>query len=1073
MLDVHRYRSSMAHVLVCHLLLVGMVRGEDWPTYRKDDQRSAVTSESLDFPLVRAWQHRPSHAPRRAWPRNFRENPYAGVKVQTLLKFDHTFHPVVAQGAVLFASSADHKVYCLDAATGQLRWDFFSEGPIRCAPTVANGQALFGSDDGMLYCLDVESGSLLWKVRIGPLDERLPGNEQLISRWPIRSGVVVTDGVAYTACGLFPHREKCFLAAVDAASGEPLWTKRIDQVCQGYLLASRDIVCVPAAKMPPRIYSRDSGELLATVPSPGGTFALINDDLLFAGPGLTGDEVGAIATGSKQRVASFQGNELLVTADYLYLLTNKRLRAVSRIPSFQEQLETTRQEIQAAVDAAPDGTETAEQQRKLAEIDQRLEQLRIAYQQAQEWDRECDCPHAMIMAGGEIILGGDGKVQAVSAADGSERWQAEVDGLVLGLAVANGRLLVSTDRGEIHCFVAWTADTAHPPSADGLAETLPQSHTDHAKQAARASQILTFAESRKGYCLLFGGNRPDLATAIANDSELTVVQVASDADSADGLRRSLDSQQLYGPRVVVHQASGATLPYPRYLYNLIVIDDAKALPAPEEVVRLLRPFGTAVVFAPEDTGDGQGQSQLQAWADKTNLLEMLVTTRGGRAFAVLRRSKLAGTGEWTHQYADAGNTTCSQDGTIQRPLRLQWFGRPGPYRMFDRHAYAASPLYAHGRVFTLGEEILYANDAYNGTVLWSRELPQLAPRVNLPRDCGFMAINEHQVYLAADDNCLRLEAETGHRLPDIPLPASDNGYDYTWGYVALSDALLFGSGVRRGSFYEDGRGPWYDDSGMGQPQHSLKVLSDYLFAKSQDGQRLAWRYDGVIINSTITLGDGRIFFVENRHPEVLASESRRLAGGEPWMQLNLVTLDATTGEKIWEAPLESEQRTPVIFVAYQRGVLMLLRSPDGFRLNAFDASNGEPLWEQRHAWEANHHGGHRRHPVLFEDVVYQQPHAYDLRTGEKKWSTTRFGGNCGTISACQSMMFSRLSNFPGLIDVSDPVHRPPETENLVQVTRPGCWINIIPAGGMILVPEAGSGCSCAYPMHASMAFLSK
>jgi hypothetical protein len=28
--------------------------------------------------------------------------------------------------------------------------------------------------------------------------------------------------------------------------------------------------------------------------------------------------------------------------------------------------------------------------------------------------------------------------------------------------------------------------------------------------------------------------------------------------------------------------------------------------------------------------------------------------------------------------------------------------------------------------------------------------------------------------------------------------------------------------------------------------------------------------------------------------------------------------------------------------------------------------------------------------------------------------------------------------------------------------RPGCWINAIPAGGLVLVPDASSGCRCSY-----------
>jgi hypothetical protein len=35
--------------------------------------------------------------------------------------------------------------------------------------------------------------------------------------------------------------------------------------------------------------------------------------------------------------------------------------------------------------------------------------------------------------------------------------------------------------------------------------------------------------------------------------------------------------------------------------------------------------------------------------------------------------------------------------------------------------------------------------------------------------------------------------------------------------------------------------------------------------------------------------------------------------------------------------------------------------------------------------------------------------------------------------------------------------------------RPGCWINIIPAGGLILIPEASAGCTCGYAIQTSLA----
>ncbi|MGI9457703.1 MAG: PQQ-binding-like beta-propeller repeat protein [Aeoliella sp.] len=206
-------------------LLISAAQAGEWPTYRADDHRSGVTAEALAMPLSPQWTFRPQHGPRRAWPRTFRENSYTQTKIRSLLTFDHAFQAVAANGCVYFGSSADHKVTCLESETGEVRWDYFTEGPIRMAPTIAHGRVYVGSDDGFLYCLDADGGQLIFKHRVGPSGDRLPGNEQWISRWPIRSGVVVRDNVAYCAAGLFPHREGCFLCGVDAQTGKPLLTE--------------------------------------------------------------------------------------------------------------------------------------------------------------------------------------------------------------------------------------------------------------------------------------------------------------------------------------------------------------------------------------------------------------------------------------------------------------------------------------------------------------------------------------------------------------------------------------------------------------------------------------------------------------------------------------------------------------------------------------------------------------------------------------------------------------------------------------------------------------------------------
>ena len=43
--------------------------------------------------------------------------------------------------------------------------------------------------------------------------------------------------------------------------------------------------------------------------------------------------------------------------------------------------------------------------------------------------------------------------------------------------------------------------------------------------------------------------------------------------------------------------------------------------------------------------------------------------------------------------------------------------------------------------------------------------------------------------------------------------------------------------------------------------------------------------------------------------------------------------------------------------------------------------------------------------------------------------------------------------------------------DLTKAARPGCWINVLPAGGLILMAEASSGCLCGYSLQTSLALV--
>src|SRR5262249_30985004 len=120
-------------------------------------------------------------------------------------------------------SSRTDSVTAVDTQTGEDRWRFFANGPVRFAPAVWDNRVYITSDDGYLYCVDAGDGELQWKFRGGPSERQVLGNERLISTWPARGGPVVADGIVYFAAGIWPFMG-VFVHALDARTGQVVWT---------------------------------------------------------------------------------------------------------------------------------------------------------------------------------------------------------------------------------------------------------------------------------------------------------------------------------------------------------------------------------------------------------------------------------------------------------------------------------------------------------------------------------------------------------------------------------------------------------------------------------------------------------------------------------------------------------------------------------------------------------------------------------------------------------------------------------------------------------------------------------
>ncbi|MFC1792650.1 PQQ-binding-like beta-propeller repeat protein [Planctomycetota bacterium] len=1045
----------------------------------RDKHRSGLTGEKLELPLNESWIYTASHQPQPAWPGPAKQDFWhRQFNLRSTVTYDRAYHVVGVGDTIYFASSADDKVYALDSTTGQERWSFFTEGPVRLAPYISDGKVHAASDDGYVYCLSANDGSLVWKHNGIDGERMIPGNGRMISTWPIRAGLLVDNGILYFAAGLFPN-QGTFMSALNAEDGSVKWKQKVTISPQGYMLASDERLYVPTGRTNPAIFARTDGESLGELSSAGGTFALLTENVLVTGPGRGSKELGASDVVTKDKIATFGGLRMLVSGSKAYMQSENQLSAFERGTYLELSKEQTllirrRDTINKRLKKiAKNLPETKQLQEEIGALTTQIGKLSGKMKDCYRWTVRCEYPYSMIMARDVLFVGGDNKIAAIEALTGKVVWEAPVDGKAYGLSVVNGGLYVSTDKGRIHCFRDRVKGNAKVITAKADTNPYPRDAlTERYSEAAKL--ILERTGITKGYCLVIGCSQGRLAYELARKSDLKIIGVDEDPRNVAAARSAIDKAGLYG-RVVVHRKDYESLPYTKYFANLIVSDEAlqtgKLPVALGKTFRVLRPDGGAIALVmPAGKLDPE---QLKKW-NHLSLVDWKSEKSGDLALVWTRRPALAGAGEWTHTYAEPGNTACSGDKIVKGKMAVQWFGRPGPRRMIDRHHRNVPPLFKDGRLFAPGDCIVYAVDAYNGTIEWQVEIPN-SRRLGAFLDSGSMAVDEKCLYVVAEDKCYGFDVRTGLSRKTYEIPQLIDSEPRDWGYIAYSGNLLFGSGQRKGASYsetsyEADDSLWYRDMKM--------VISDYLFVKDKQDGRLLWKYHaGLVLNTTITVGDGRIYFLETDSPKAMADTLGRMPaktlfdGGSQY----LVALDKQTGQVMFKTKIDITNFEEPVYLNYAKGMLLLsgsrlLADRVHYHYCAYDARAGEVRWQADHGTDLatdGAHGEYNRHPTIIEETVYAWPYAYHLKTGDRieGWEFDRRGHGCGGVSASAQCLFWRGGN-PWMYDLG-PDGGP---QRLTAVTRPGCWVNIIPAGGLVLIPESSSGCTCGFALQTSLAF---
>ena len=160
----------------------------------------------------------------------------------SLVKIGAIVGTPVVTGNTLYTGSSDGKLYAIDTAYGEKRWEFDTGGKIWTSPSVEDGVIYVSNYDRKLFAVSSTDGTLIWQtelsssiasspavsgdsIYVGTFDNHLYAIDKTNGkeRWSFEGGnwfwstPVVKEGMVYAGC--LDNK----LYAVDTGSGKELW----------------------------------------------------------------------------------------------------------------------------------------------------------------------------------------------------------------------------------------------------------------------------------------------------------------------------------------------------------------------------------------------------------------------------------------------------------------------------------------------------------------------------------------------------------------------------------------------------------------------------------------------------------------------------------------------------------------------------------------------------------------------------------------------------------------------------------------------------------------------------------
>ncbi|MCP4548409.1 MAG: hypothetical protein GY835_18275 [bacterium] len=243
-----------------------------------------------------------------------------------------------------------------------------------------------------------------------------------------------------------------------------------------------------------------------------------------------------------------------------------------------------------------------------------------------------------------------------------------------------------------------------------------------------ATACLHAAEARRGLAVYIGSDTAAMI-ALRDDDGYLVHALNRHKDEVSRIRKQLMSRNLYGPVSVQHW-DGDRLPYANDLANRVVVDAEKV--SMSEVMRILAPSDTAVVRK----ADG-------SWSQTV-------------------KPRPTAMDDWTHYLHGSTGNPVAQDDLVHSPRQIRWVAAPRWARHHEHMASMNALVSAAGKLFYICDEgpqvsmlhppkwKLSARDAYNGLLLWQRDMGQWFPHL-FPLKSGPASMSRR---LVADQECL-------------------------------------------------------------------------------------------------------------------------------------------------------------------------------------------------------------------------------------------------------------------------------------------------------------------------------